>query len=849
MKGYLRAVLRHRVARELSLTVLAVGGVAAGSGSLVAVHVLVSGAMSAFDASVDLVSGRADAVILGRGGKLDESLYPSVLAVRGIAYSEPVLEATVVLPDSGTAPGRLPLYGLDLLSATDVPLLSAGSARLDDFLASPAAAITDDLARELGIGLGDSLRVASRGPPAFVRVFRILDQADRAPGSGPMLVMDIAAAQRLVGSPGWITRINVGFRSGYAPEEVHGRLAAALEGRALLSTPDEQRAEARQLISAFRVNLSALALVSAFVGVFLVYGTMRASLMRRRKEMGVLRSLGATRGQILRSVLAEAAALGAVGSGLGVALGYGAALANLDSVSGTVTDLYLLSAIRTLELPATIWVLALAGGVIGTVAGAAGPAAEVCMAPVSDLLSEKPLRARWRGIATWMWRGSMALLAALLLWYFAIGQPWQHAGFILAAGLMACAAMASPIVVASVCGRLRVQRFGWPFALRSLTLRLHTSAVAVAGVGIAFGVLVGITVMVGSFRDTFRAWLNDTMRADIYLSSATWSGASDQGSIVPSLTSQIAELPSVATIDPLRGFHGTADGLPVWIQGVEFGRAAPPERYAFLSGDPLEIAAAVRGGGVIVSEPLARHSGLWTGDSLTVETESGPVRARIAGVYYQYGSARGSLSMDLATMETWYGPGGPHALAVYLQSTSGSLGASELGMNADFAMERIRQIAAPYPVLVRSNHTLHDTALGIFDQTFAVTLLLQGMALVVAGAGVALSLLIMAHEEARETGVYRALGATRGQLFRYFLGKGVGLAGLGGILGIASGAGLAVTLIYVINRAYFGWTVQLNVPVANLLQQGATLMLTAAAASWLPALWASAGGAQARGES
>ena len=100
-------------------------------------------------------------------------------------------------------------------------------------------------------------------------------------------------------------------------------------------------------------------------------------------------------------------------------------------------------------------------------------------------------------------------------------------------------------------------------------------------------------------------------------------------------------------------------------------------------------------------------------------------------------------------------------------------------------------------------------------------------------------------EEAPDTATFRALGTTRGQLFRFHLGKGAGLAGIGGAPGTVGGAGLAVILIYVTNRAYFGWTVQFGVPALSLLEQGAALALAAVAASWWPALRAAGGGGMA----
>ncbi len=848
------------------MSLLTLAGVALGTGSVVTVQVLTEGAVAAFDATVDLLAGDADALVLGHGGKLDESLYPVVLGTEGVDWASPLLEGSVVArradgerrADGQDLPRPVPLYGVDLLSSVDGPLhpSPANGVQPPD-RAQPSssdllrAAASADLARALGVGAGDTVEVAQGPAWTPVALDRVLDATSRASAEGPLLVMDIADAQDLLGRADWISRVNVRFRPDVPADTVRRRLASRLDGRALVSSPGGQRAEARRLLSAFRVNLSALAFTSVFVGLFLVYGTTRASLSRRRRETGLLRSLGATRSQVLGATLAEAGVLGVAGAALGVPLGYAAALANLDSVSGTVTDLYLLSAIRSLEVPPHVWLLALAGGLLGTIAGAAGPAAEVCLAPAADLLSDQRARVRWRSVSKTLWRASWAVLAVLLTWFAVGGHRWRHAGFVLAAGIMVWTALAAPAFVTGLC-RLagRSRGFGWRFALGGLPVRLHTSGVAVAGVAVAFAMLVGTTVMVGSFRDTFRAWLDATMLADVYVSAAAWTGATDQGGVHGDLLDQLRRLPGVAAVGRLRGFHGYADNLPVALRGIDARPTGPTgarhrDRLLLKEGDPETVAAELADGAVAVSEPLARRAGVRRGDSIAVRTASGAVRAAVAGVYYQYGTDRGSISMDLATMEAWFGPGAPHGLAVYLdrvRRTDAGDDDTDAGGAQAGVVQAVRQAATPYPVVVRTHGALRTDALRIFDQTFAVTLLLQAMALAVAAAGVALSLLVMAREEAWDTATCRALGATRGQVFRFHLGKGAGLAGIGGLLGLAGGAGLAAVLIYVTNRAYFGWTVQFGVPAFSLAQQCAFLLLAAVAASWWPALRASGGG-------
>jgi putative ABC transport system permease protein len=171
-----------------------------------------------------------------------------------------------------------------------------------------------------------------------------------------------------------------------------------------------------------------------------------------------------------------------------------------------------------------------------------------------------------------------------------------------------------------------------------------------------------------------------------------------------------------------------------------------------------------------------------------------------------------------------------HSLALYLRP----------GAEPGRAIDELRARVGSAPLVFRSNRRLREEVFAIFDQTFAVTRLLQGMALLIAVAGITLTLLVLARERVAELALYRALGATRGQLFAHFVGKGLGMAGLALVLGAAGGVVLAGILVLVINRAYFGWTIQMYWPWRAVLEQLAAIVAAALVASLYPALRASA---------
>ena len=175
-------------------------------------------------------------------------------------------------------------------------------------------------------------------------------------------------------------------------------------------TPEQREQEAARFLGPFRLNLTALSLISLLVGMFLVHQSVQAALLRRRQELGLLRSLGATRGQVLRLILADVALVGLLGVALGLPLGYGAALAGLEGVSDTVSNLYLLQEMETLALPTWSWVLAGLVGLGGALAGALRPALDMTRRDSWSLLAAFTVHRRVDSLAPRMFLAGLLLV-------------------------------------------------------------------------------------------------------------------------------------------------------------------------------------------------------------------------------------------------------------------------------------------------------------------------------------------------------------------------------------------------------------------------------------------------------
>ncbi len=828
MRRHLIQSLRAQVRAGRVLFLLSWFGVALGVAAVLSIQILNQNALGAFAGSVQAVSGEAQLSVLGRTPDLPESLFPLVLAEPGVRSAAPLVRVDAAL--SARPGASLEIAGTDLFAPLRTPW-AAPRGQLADPLAIPGwVAVSPALAAEMGWRIGDRFEVTSGSRRASLTVGALVDFQRRNPlVSRRLALMDIAQAQGLLGRPGQLQEIDVQVADGIDLGDLRRRLEARLGPGARVVEPEQRRREAEGLLSAFRLNLTALSLVSLLVGGFLVYASTQASLQRRREEFGILRVLGATRAQVLRLILAEAALLGVLGTAAGIPLGVLAARANVGTVSATVQNLYLLEAIERVEVSPWLLALAVAIGLCGALAGALLPAIDTSRKDPRALLAghtlHEPADRAAGGLATagWLFLG-LVTAGALTL-----GRGRPLSGFAVAIGILTAIPLSAPWAVGRAGWIGRHSRFSLAYGVRSLASRLWTTAVPVAALALAVSMLAAITIMVGSFRSTVEIWLDQTLQADVYLTTPSWRRGRSDATLAPEVLAALAAEPGVRAVDSQRQLSGYSGDRPIAITGFDAGLPEAERRVKLMSGDPRQAMQRLRAGAVLVSEPLARKAGLAPGGSISIRTAAGEPLFPIAGITYDYGNESGAVFMDLANLGSHFGPDAPNSAALYLAS----------GIDSEEMVARLKSKLARWPTVVRSNRQVRGQILSIFDQTFAVTRLLEVMGLLIAVSGVTSALLVLARDRIAELALYRALGATRGQIFRNFVGRGLGMAGFGLLLGAAGGVGLALVLVYLVNRDTFGWTIELHWPVRALAEEAAAILIAALAASLYPALRAS----------
>ncbi len=321
--------------------------------------------------------------------------------------------------------------------------------------------------------------------------------------------------------------------------------------------------------------------------MFLIYNTVTFGVIQRRPVLGSLRALGMTRREIFALILLEAGVLGLVGTLVGLALGVLLGRGAVQLVTQTVNDLFFVVSVREIHVPAATLIK---GGLIGVAAAllaAAVPAWEATSVPPTGAMRRSNVEERTHKALPWLTGGGVLLLivGGLLLI-----PPWNLV--VAFAGLFAVVLGAALLTPIALLGLMAVARRAFSrssiierMAPRTVTRSLSRTAVAVAALMVAVSVIIGVGVMIGSFRLTVVRWLDDVLQADIYVSPPSLQSSTVLTTLDPALVAQLRAFPGVArsattrTIPAAAFVAGRSDPLDVNIQALSDDLAGAARRY------------------------------------------------------------------------------------------------------------------------------------------------------------------------------------------------------------------------------------------------------------------------------
>jgi putative ABC transport system permease protein len=791
-----RAMLRGLLARRVRLALTALA-IALGVGFMAGSFVFTATLTRSLDSLITQASSGTDVVVqhssppggFGAGSGARQPVAASILA--GIRALPDVRAADGLISDRAQLLGRngkpLPAQFAVAGSWPPDPAFQAPYTRREGSPpAGPGQVMIDRRSASEGhFAVGEPIEVAVGGQARRFVISGITGygSADSFAG-GSIALFGLRTAQQLFGKPGSYDSIDVHAIPGVSAQQLRDQVATVLpRGVVALTASSAAATEASQLNSQLSILTSfflAFAGVALFVGGFVIWNTFSIMIGQRTRELALLRTLGAGRGQVFRSVLGEAAAVGIIaalaGAGLGIALSKGlVALLSAFGLSLPVTGLV---------VPAGRLVLAGLAGLAVTLIAALAPARKATrVAPVQALREAAPTPAVF----------SVRRLA--------IGLAVAGAGIaLLLAGLFAGAALAVTSAGAALCfigvtvlgplvARPLAYLIGYPLTrLRGCTGRIargntmrnpkRTSATA-AALMVGLTLIVATSVMVTSARALLEGQVGAAAKTSFYVQATS----ADIG-LTPALARALAGVPGVRAVTEVRATDATVAGAAHQnVDGVDPAAIGGFTDLGLRSG----TVASLSSGELLVSQAAATGHGWRLGDPVRIQFGAYRVaELKIGGVFANVGPLSGYLVSN----------------ATFTADTGRQVDSVDLVRSAAGAGASIRRALAGYPGAQLLNQAAFARSRGSMLASLLnlVTALLV-LAVIVALLGIVNTLALSVVERTRELGLLRAIGVRRGQLAQMIAAESVIIAIIGAVLGAALGLGLGAALADAFTRA------------------------------------------------
>lgn len=720
-------------------------------------------------------------------GRVSDSLLAAVRSADGVAAAQgDVIGYTQLVDRDGRAVGH-PQNGPPTIGGNWGPVdelnpwnLIAGRApRADD-----EVVIDSKLAEITGYRVGDTAQVLVLGPPQTVRIAGIAEFGEGASTGGATFVLfTTAAAQRLVAQPGTFDTISVVADPGVSETALVRNLDAVLPDRTeavtgAVITQENQDAVQRGM-SVFNTFMLVFAFVALFVGAFIVFNTFFITVTQRTRQNALLRAIGASRGQILRSVMLEALGVGLLSSVIG--MGGGVVVAAL--LKALLVALGFDLPVSGIVFTTATAVTALIAGTVLTLGAALAPARRAGRVPPVVAMAAVAPGASGYGSVRRIAAGAALLVIGIGSLLYGLFGDVDNA--LPVVGLAAVVVFLGMAVLGRTLALPLSRLIGWPLPrVRGIAGELarenamrnpQRTAATASALMIGVGLVSFITIFASSTKASIAEAIDQRFLGDFVITSPAMAG---MGGLDPGLGDRLDHLPEVDIAGGVRVKAALVDGTPTQLF------AADPEAFQIFDVRPLRGTPADLGPhSIAVFEDVADDKHLAIGDTVPVVfTHTGLQQLRV-GMIYGENSPAGNWLLGIDAYEA--NVADQYDFQVFVRKTDGVTSAK--------AMTAVQQVVDEYPGASLLDQTGYKAEQSKFvDQLLGLIYALLGLAILIALLGIGNTLALSILERIRELGVLRAVGMTRGQVRSAVRWEAVIIAVQGTLLGIAVGL-------------FFGW--------------------------------------------
>jgi len=817
-------ILRN-IKEEKFLTFLSIIGIALGIGLFTGVRVAADRAIESFESDIRGINPQVNYEVLDTSGiSFKEEIYRDVRNIEEDSF--PVLKTFGYIPRFSETIDIVGIYSAKALRFFD---LSPDKFNIEDFYRElNGVVVTKKFADRHALKKGDVVEPLVYDKKYTLKIVDILDTDSLITN---MVIMDIGNFQEYFRKAGILTRIDI-----ISDEKTAKDISAILPYNLKIEKKEVIFKNQKSLISSFRYNLQFVSLIAILVGIFLLYSTVFISVVKRRTEIGVLRSLGTDKKTVILLFTTQGVLLGFVGSVIGILLGQIAAYFSVIAVEKTISTIYSTVPVTEYIITKQDAFIALTLGLVVSFLASIIPSYEAAKIKPNESSREGSFEGKYRGYQkVFLLAGILCICSGIGLSYVDyLYMPFEfpvlaYIGILLIiAGFAFVCPFYLSILLKVMRGPVeRIFRAIGKITFGDMRGNIFRFSVAIMSVAISSALIIALLTLIFSLRSSLKGWINQYITADVYIkpdsckSNYCFYPLSDEVSTI------VKGYPEVAGIDKFRALQLEFFGKRVvaGFADIDVKRKYARKRYFEKGYDKIlaEMESDEKVAGI--SEYLSIKYGIKKGDTIELNTPRGIAAFTVNDIYSSYSTTSGFIYLDRKWLREFWGLDDATQFSVYIKD----------GVDVDEFIYKLNSRLLPnYSLEIMNNQELRQKIMNIFNSSFAITYAIELIAIIVSLIGVVNTLLALVFERKREISIIRYLGGSWKQIQQNMI-LSAGIVGITGIfLGTLLGPLMSIVFINVVNKISFGWEIHFKIPVMYLISITILLFFATLMAGLLP---------------
>lgn len=657
--------------------------------------------------------------------------------------------------------------------------------------------------------------------------------------AGYLVILDMTHAAEVLGVPaGKVKRIDIALQPGTDAKKARANIEEVLKNRAHVRTMEEQNQSLQSAMVGMKTGFSMCGVAALIVGMFLVYNALSVSVAERRHEIGILLAVGATRTQVWRLFAGEAIVLGALGAALGIPFGVGFAYIGLQPMQDAVGDIFATMNTKQVELTWDLSVLATCVGILSALVASLKPAVQAAYEKPAEAVRRTPKEQTMShlllhiGATCFLILGGMAMIFCRDL----LPKRWGTYGGL---SMVMIGALLSAPLCAQITARMLMpisRRFfpiEWRIAADNLIRAPGRTGMVIAALAAGVCLIVETAGIIRSNRETIMTWVDDTISADVIVTSGSPVGSGGQNTpMEEALGDALRKLPEVEEVTPVRFLTGVPfrhDQVAIMTTVADRHWVLDQKRLTHLDHLDLYKRMEHEPNTVIVSANFSALHHVHKGDTITLKSPRGDATFLVIGTIVDYSWNLGTIFMNRKDYIHHWNDTTVNVFDVYVKSTADPSAVKD---------KIIAKLGAQHDLHALTRKELKDHIKAMIEKLYSIALGQEIVVVLVAALGVITALLISVLQRRREMGLLRAIGASQAQVVYLVLAEACLMGIIGSVLGVLFAIPLQWYALQIVFLEEAGYTFPMYLPWAASAAIALSAMLVATLAGLGPALYA-----------